>query len=198
MFSWCAGKQDIWAATSVKYTFEHKRPVKIQISLSIRTVFTGLILDSQGLNKQLIVISNYYWSKLRIMRIGLIDRVLDWFPSNWYMKNQHTKKKKKNDFNLCFIIWLISYEFLTGREMIYTCRKIFKDEYFTFVRLEKWNSLHCAKLVEYSILLQELNYICILLNLVVRFNVFFGSANLIYRGTYILKCFRESLNWTSK
>ena len=34
------------------------------------------------------------------------------------------------------LIWLISYDFLTGKgdDM---CRKIVKEEYFTFVRLEK-------------------------------------------------------------
>ena len=33
----------------------------------------------------------------------------------------------------------------------------------------------------------------ILLNVVILFNVFLGSANLICRGTDISKCFRESL-----
>ena len=41
--------------------------------------------------------------------------------------------------------------------------------------------------------LQELNFIFILLNVVVRFNVFPSSANLICRNTDISKCFGESL-----
>ena len=61
-----------------------------------------------------------------------------WLSSNGYM-NQH-----KNDleftnilsFGMSFsLIWLISYEFLTGKgDNI--CEKIVKEEYFIFVRLE--------------------------------------------------------------
>ena len=64
-----------------------------------------------------------------------LSRAIDWLPSNWYM-NQHKnyfKFTKILSFGMSFsLIWRIIYEFLTGKGDN-MCRKIFKEEYFTFV-----------------------------------------------------------------
>ena len=40
------------------------------------------------------------------------------------------------------LLWLVSYEFLTGKGDM--CSKIVKEKYFTFVRLEMQNSYRCC------------------------------------------------------
>ena len=66
---------------------------------------------------------------------SIVVLLLDWPPSNWYM-NQHKNYiyfTKILSFVMSFsLIWLIS---MTGKGDD-VCRKIVKEEYFTFVRLE--------------------------------------------------------------